>query len=80
MINQDKPTTGIVNATAPNQGETWDSIISTWATETNTWREVSQLMSNVSVAIELWSFKTTPWLLALPWSTQSNSMINISKL
>lgn len=46
MINQSKPTTSLLNSAKVSIGETWDSIITTWATETRTWEAVSKLIEN----------------------------------
>lgn len=48
MINTSKPTTSITNVTKVAQGETWGTIDTSWATETQTWLEVSQLIDNVA--------------------------------
>lgn len=51
MINENKPTSSISNETKTSFGETWDSILTMWATETRTWDEVSRLMDNESKVI-----------------------------
>lgn len=37
---------GMTNATKVSIGETWDSISTSWATETQTWLKSSQLITN----------------------------------
>lgn len=37
---------GMTNIVRPSQGETWGTIASTWASETQNWEEASQLISN----------------------------------
>lgn len=46
ITNTSKPTTTIANTSKVSIGETWGSIITTWATETRTWLAVSQLITN----------------------------------
>lgn len=48
LANTSKPTTAIVNGAKVSIGETWATIITTWASETRTWLDVSQLIDNVS--------------------------------
>lgn len=70
---------GMTNISKVSQGETWGTIASTWATEDETWGGSSQLFTNVSVAFDLWSYRTTPWLLSSPWLTTTNPFINVAK-
>ena len=81
MINVDKPTTALANATKVSIGETWGSIQTTWAAETQTWLEASQLISNspLSLTDPLWSSRSFPWLLTTPWGVISTGITNISK-
>lgn len=83
MINQSKTTTG----------ETWASILTTWASETKTWLGVGSFMTNnstvsasitnVSRAFLLqWSVWDTQWEdnTILQWGQLSgDAMTNISK-
>ena len=46
ITNQSKPVSVIGNQAKINIGETWDSITSTWATETRTWDEMASIISN----------------------------------
>ena len=39
---------GMTNTSKVSVGETWDTITSSWTTETRTWLAVSQLISNNS--------------------------------
>jgi hypothetical protein len=48
ITNTSKPTTSLSNVSKPFGGETWASILTTWATETQTWIEVSQIIDNIS--------------------------------
>jgi hypothetical protein len=48
MINQDKPTTSFLNATKTPTGETWGSILTTWATETQTWGDTASFIDNTT--------------------------------
>lgn len=72
MINQSKPTTSLLNSAKVSIGETWDSIITTWATETRTWEAVSKLITNVSAGVIglLWSIKRFPWTELTPWLSE----------
>lgn len=51
MINVDKPTTSLANQSKVSVGETWGSIMTSWATETRTWQEVSQLLTNIAKTV-----------------------------
>ena len=46
MINTSKPTTSLTNGTRVAVGLTWANILTTWASETDTWLAVSQLLAN----------------------------------
>lgn len=48
ITNIDKPTTSLANSSRPAQGETWASVLTTWATETRTWLDMGQLIDNIS--------------------------------
>lgn len=39
-------TGGMTNQNKVSVGETWETITTSWATETRTWQQVSQLLSN----------------------------------
>lgn len=39
-------TGGMTNQTKASIGETWGTITTSWASETRTWEQVSQLLSN----------------------------------
>lgn len=72
MINESRPTTLLANSAKVSIGETWDSIITTWATETRTWEAVSKLITNVSAGVIglLWSIKRFPWTELTPWLSE----------
>jgi len=46
MINQDKPSTSLVNTDRIQIGETWASIPTTWASEVRQWQELQSLITN----------------------------------
>ena len=46
--NVPKPSTSINNTLKVSIGETWGTILTTWATETRTWQQVSQLINNAA--------------------------------
>ncbi len=48
ITNTSKPSSSITNLSKISIGETWGSIDTTWATETRTWLEVSQLIANTA--------------------------------
>jgi hypothetical protein len=48
MINQDKPTTAVSNATKVSIFETWATITTTWASETRTWLDMTSIIENTS--------------------------------
>jgi len=37
----------ITNIARPNSGETWATILTSWASETKDWLSISQLLTNV---------------------------------
>jgi hypothetical protein len=46
IINQSKTSSSLANSSKVSIGETWASILTSWASETRTWLEVSQLLTN----------------------------------
>jgi hypothetical protein len=46
MINETKPSSTYTNSAKVSIGETWNTIPTTWATETRTWDAVSKLIDN----------------------------------
>ncbi len=48
LSNISKPTTALVNTDKVSIGETWNSILTTWATETRTWDDMASLIDNIS--------------------------------
>ena len=48
ITNQSKPVTSLANSDKISIGETWGSILTTWASETRTWLAVSQLIANAT--------------------------------
>lgn len=80
LINQNKPSTTLTNSTKINIGETWGSILTTWATETRTWDDTVSLIDNVSRVFGglLWSTSVLPWQMTAPW-IDAGGISNISK-
>lgn len=39
---------GLTNFSKVSVGETWDTVTTSWATETRTWLQISQLIGNTS--------------------------------
>lgn len=70
---------GMTNSAKASIGETWGTIASTWATETRDWQSASQLISNVSIAANIWESRTLPWTVATPWLLTGNGIINFDK-
>lgn len=70
---------GFTNATKVSIGETWDGIVTTWATETQTWLEASQLITNVSVTDNIWAQRTLPWGHPTPWLLTGSGITNVNK-
>lgn len=81
IINQDKPTTSLANASKVSIGETWGSILTTWAAELRSWLAVSQLITNTEKQPSgyLWGSGSFPWLEVSPWDDVNGGMINVSK-
>ena len=50
ILNQSKPSSSMTNAAKIATGETWDSILTTWASETQTWADTASFVDNVSRA------------------------------
>jgi hypothetical protein len=48
ITNTSKPTTAIVNLTKVLDYETWDTILTTWATETRAWDDTRSLIDNTT--------------------------------
>ena len=48
LTNTSKPTTSLTNTARVSFGETWGTIVTTWASETRTWLETVSLMDNSS--------------------------------
>lgn len=70
---------GMTNSAKASIGETWGTITTTWASETQNWEEASQLISNVSIAANIWESRTLPWTVATPWLLTGNGIINFDK-
>lgn len=47
LTNISKPTTSIANSSKIPTGETWGSILTTWATETQTWGDTASFIDNI---------------------------------
>ena len=43
LTNQSKPTTTLVNSNRPSGAELWNTITTTWASETRTWADCISL-------------------------------------
>lgn len=80
LVNESKPTTSLTNSTKINIGETWDSILSTWATESRTWDDMASIIDNISKGTIgfLWSVSRFPWTESTPWLTEGG-ISNIAK-
>lgn len=48
ITNTSKPNTSLTNSTKVSIGETWTTVDTTWAAETRTWLEISQLIDNIT--------------------------------
>lgn len=48
MINTSKPTTSLINSVKVSFAETWNSIVTTWASETRTWDMTGSLFTNTT--------------------------------
>lgn len=48
IVNVSKPTTAFVNVTSARGGETWASILTTWASETRMWGQCASFLTDVS--------------------------------
>lgn len=72
---------GLTNSAKVSVGETWDSVTTSWSTETRTWLAVSQLITNsaLSSTDPIWSARTFPWQEALPWQNTNAGIINVNK-
>ena len=70
---------GMTNAAKASIGETWGTISTSWASETQNWEEASQLISNVSINANIWESRTLPWTTATPWQLTGNGIINFDK-
>ena len=72
---------GLTNTSKVSIGETWNTVATTWDSETRTWLAVSQLFTNqaMSTTDPLWSNRTLPWAMALPWQDTDKGITNESK-
>ena len=48
IVNTAKPTTSVANLARPADGETWASILTTWASETQAWLATSSFLDNAA--------------------------------
>lgn len=79
LINESKPSTSLANATKVSFAELWSTITTTYATETRTWADCISLMDNISISTNpIWSSRSFPWLMALPWQ-QTGGVTNVNK-
>jgi hypothetical protein len=72
---------GMTNTSKVSVGETWNTISTSWNTETRTWLAASQLITNTALSSTdpIWSARTFPWQSALPWQNTNAGIINQSK-
>lgn len=79
ISNTSKPSTSLANSSKVVQYETWDTNTSTWDTETRTWDEMGTTWTNTTLQTDpIWSARSFPWLMALPWQ-QTGGITNQSK-
>ena len=69
LVNTTKPSDSYANTVRPLTGETWDSIDTTWDTETRTWAEIGSLVNNSARIFggQIWAFNNLPWQMTTPW-------------
>lgn len=81
LTNISKPTTSLANITKVSIGETWATWLTSWATETRTWDQLSQLVTNSAKIsqYDLWSANSLPWQSPAPWQTITTPIVNTSK-
>ncbi len=82
ITNASKPSTSLANATRIGGAETWESIPTTWASETRTWLDCISLFDNVmkvAYGDPLWSASVLPWQISFPWQVNTGIMINQDK-
>lgn len=48
ISNTTKPSSSMANSSKINIGETWDSILSTWATESRIWDDMASIIDNLT--------------------------------
>lgn len=79
LTNVSKPSTTLTNSSKVVSYESWDTITTTWDTETRTWDDMASVMDNTTLNTDnLWSNRSFPWLMALPWQ-QTGGITNTSK-
>jgi hypothetical protein len=80
ITNTSKPSSSVTNATKINIGDTWNAILTTWASETRSWDATGSLVTNISKGISgfLWSVNRFPWTEIAPWSTEGG-IINVTR-
>lgn len=81
LVNVLKPTTTFANTDKISGAELWSTITTTWASESRVWLDCVSLFDNISLSLTdpLWSYRSFPWLLDLPWQYTNTGMSNISK-
>ena len=74
-------TGGMTNADKVSFAELWSTITTTWDSETRNWDECVSLFHNLAMSLTdpLWSSRTFPWTLTLPWQTTANGISNVNK-
>lgn len=80
ITNLPKISSSVTNQSKISSGETWASILTTWATETNTWAEIGSLIDNLTKVgrVVLWATGTLPWQLPTPW-LDTGGITNLSR-
>jgi hypothetical protein len=74
-------TGGMTNKARAVGYETWASILTTWATETQTWLDMGSIYTNVvmSSTNPLWNARSFPWTLTAPWQSTNAGITNVNK-
>jgi hypothetical protein len=72
MINESRPTTSITNPAKVVQYETFDTLTTTFATETRTFDEMGTTWTNQNLGVSgfLWSLRRFPWTELTPWLSE----------
>lgn len=60
ITNQSKPNSSTGNQSKIGIGEYWDSITTTWATETRTWDDMASIIANQTKVVSIISNTPKP--------------------